>query len=145
MSSIRITSLGLMAVLALGIAACTPQDPDITEEEQVGADQRPEPQTDDGEDNGDGEAGGDVFTFVAEDIEFTDAPTEVTAGTVTFELINDGGATHNVVIDETGENVVEADGGETATGTVDLEPGEYNYHCDIPGHQDLMNGTFTVS
>lgn len=148
----RMLLRGLVAVLALGMAACTLQEPDVTPEEQVGAEQRADMTEDseggeggDGEDGGEG-GGGDTYTFVAVDIEFEEAPTEVAAGSVTFELVNDGSADHNVVVKEVGdEAVVEAAGGETATGTVDLEPGEYTYECSIPGHAGSMNGSFTVS
>lgn len=144
MSLIRTLSLGLVAALALAVVACTPQDPDVTPEEQVGAEQRPDP-AENGDDNGAEEPTGEVYTFVAVDIAFDEAPTDVAAGTVTFELVNEGGATHNVVVDDLDQTVVEANGGETVTGTVTLEAGEYGYHCAIPGHENLMNGTFTVS
>lgn len=147
MSSIRTLSLGIVAALALSIAACTPQEPDVTPDEQVGAEQRPEPAEDGegGEGGGSEEPAGEIYTFVAVDIAFDEAPSEVAAGPVTFELVNEGGATHNVVVDDLGQTVVEANGGETVTGNVTLEPGEYRYHCSIPGHENLMNGTFTVS
>lgn len=144
MSSIRILSVGLAAVLALALASCSPQEPDVTPEQQVGAEQRPEPEEENGEGGGE-EPAGETVTFVAVDIAFEEAPSEVPAGSVTFELVNDGGIMHNVVVDDLGEKVVEAQGGETATGTVELEPGEYRYHCDVPGHESGMNGTFTVS
>ncbi|MEX0660081.1 MAG: cupredoxin domain-containing protein [Egibacteraceae bacterium] len=149
MSSIRISLLGLVAALAVAGTACTPQEPDVTPEEQVGAAQRPEEPAENGEDAGDdaeGEGGGETVTFVAEDILFADAPSEVPAGSVTFELLNDGSADHDVTIDDLGgEPIVEAPGGETATGTAELEPGEYEYYCSVPGHKSSMNGTFTVT
>lgn len=149
MSSIRISSLGLVAAVVLAGTACTPQEPDVTPEEQVGAAQRPEEPAEDGEDTGEdggGEGGGEAVTFVAEDILFADAPSEVPAGSVTIELVNDGSADHDVTIDALGdEPLVVAAGGETATGTVELEPGEYEYYCSVPGHEGSMNGTFTVS
>ncbi|MGI8874234.1 MAG: cupredoxin domain-containing protein [Egibacteraceae bacterium] len=149
MSSIRISSLGLVAALVLAGTACSPQEPDVTPEEQVGAEQRPEEPADNGEgtgEDGGGEGGGETVTFVAEDITYADAPTEVPAGSVTIELVNDGSADHDVTIDDLGdEPVVEAAGGETATATAELEPGEYEYHCSVSGHESSMNGTLTVT
>lgn len=146
MSSFRTLSLAVLAVVALAIAGCTVQEPDVTPEEQVGAEQRPDPEDEgDGEGNGEGGSGGETLTFTAVDIEFEEAPTEAPAGSVTIELVNDGSANHDVTIEELDETVVEAAGGETATGTIDLEPGEYNYFCSVPGHESSMSGTFTVS
>ncbi|HVL99501.1 MAG TPA: plastocyanin/azurin family copper-binding protein [Egibacteraceae bacterium] len=144
----RILMLALVAVLALGIGACTPQEPDVTEEEQVGAAQRPEePAEGEAEDGGNGEAGGETFTFVAVDIDWGDHPSELPAGDVTLELDNQGGIFHDLVIEELGNEVVaEAEGGETDSGTVTLEPGEYTIFCDVPGHRQAgMETTVTVS
>lgn len=149
MSRMRILSLGLAAMLALAMGACTMQEPDITEEEQVGAEQRPEPE-EEGDGGGEGEGGepsGDTFTFVAEDIAWADHPSELPAGDVTLELDNQGGAPHDITIEELGdETVAEAAGGETASGDVTLEPGEYTVYCSVPGHRGAgMETTVTVA
>jgi plastocyanin len=66
------------------------------------------------------------------------------AGTITVELSCEDAVNHNLVIEETDEVVAECAPGETVTGTVDLEPGEYTYICTIPGHESTMRGTLTV-
>ncbi len=76
-------------------------------------------------------------------------PTTATAeaGTVTFALSSDA-VVHNVVIEGVNDDavVVEAQAGETATGTVDLEAGDYTYFCNVAGHREAgMEGTLTVS
>ncbi len=88
----------------------------------------------------------DAIVFVAIDNFYTEAPDTVPAGEVTFAIVNEGLAVHNVVIEELGDlNVVEADGGEVDVGDVTLEAGEtYTYYCDIPGHRETMEGTFEV-
>ncbi len=93
-----------------------------------------------------GGAAGDGATFVADDIVFTQAPSDVPAGQVTVELVNEGAIVHDVVIEEIGDEVVAtANGGETATGQVELEPGTYTYYCSIAGHRSAgMEGTLTV-
>lgn len=147
MSRMRILLLGLAAVLVLG--ACTAQEPEITAEDQVRAEDRPA--EDAGAEGAEGTEGeeeapaADVAgTFVAIDIDFPDYPTEIVQGD-TVELRNDGGIFHNVVIDDTGEEVLAADGGQSDTWTVDLEPGTYPFHCDVPGHEAAgMVGEFTV-
>jgi plastocyanin len=142
----RKTYVALLLPLAFVLAGCFDGTPEFSEAEQV-----PESQRATAEGEGDDAAGGNgegapSVRFVAVDIDFEEAPAEVPAGLVEFELVNDGNARHNVVLDDLGnELVVEADGGETAVGSIELEPGEYAYHCDIPGHEQAMSGTFTVT
>lgn len=88
----------------------------------------------------------DALVFVAIDIAFEDPPATATAGDLTFALDNQGGIEHNVVIEELDDElVVEAPGGETATGDVSLDAGSYTYYCSIPGHREAgMEGTLDV-
>ncbi len=145
MSRLRIMALAAVVLLTLA-AACTPQEPDITLNDQVPADQRTEEETP----GADGETGGDAgagdSTFVAIDIDFESAPTELPAGEVEITLVNEGQALHNVTIPTLGGEtpIVEATPGETASDIVTLEPGTYEYFCSVPGHESLMSGEFTV-
>ena len=69
----------------------------------------------------------------------------VPAGTVVFNLINDGKTPHNFSIaGMTSDNLAPA---ATATMTVDLSTaGDYSYLCTLPGHAEAgMQGTLTVS
>jgi plastocyanin len=70
---------------------------------------------------------------------------EAEAGEISVALTCEGGVNHNFVIDETDEEVAECAPGETAEGTVELEPGEYTYVCTVPGHEQRMRGTLSVS
>ncbi len=82
--------------------------------------------------------GTDVLTF---------EPSEMvaTAGEITIELTSQSAVAHDVVIDETAEQVVSAGAGQTAVGTVTLEPGAYTFFCSIPGHRASgMEGVLTV-
>ena len=93
--------------------------------------------------------GGDAaegLAFTAVDIEFTSAPTgTVPAGELEVVLVNEGQTLHNVTIPALGDSpIVEAEGGEEASGSVTLEPGTYQYICSVPGHESLMNGEFTA-
>lgn len=104
---------------------------------------------------GDDQAGGDGDSAAGSEgvveVLGTDAlafePEELTAtgGEVTVELTSGEGVLHTFAIDETDDVVVEAAAGATATGTVNLEPGEYTFYCDVPGHREAgMEGTLTV-
>jgi plastocyanin len=93
-----------------------------------------------------GGGGGAAAEFVAVDIEYSQAPTELPAGPVTASLTNDGAIEHNVVIEELdNRKILDAPPGETVTAEVELEPGEYTYFCDVAGHRTTMEGTLTVS
>jgi plastocyanin len=128
----------VLAVLAL--AACSKQAPEVSANEQVPADQRTEAGASEGGSEG-GAAGGGA-TWVAVDIAFDAAPETLPAGETEITLENQGSAVHNVTID--GETIVEAQGGDTETGSVNLEPGTHEYVCSVPGHDSLMNGEITV-
>ncbi|HEX6255002.1 MAG TPA: plastocyanin/azurin family copper-binding protein [Euzebyales bacterium] len=99
---------------------------------------------------GDGEGGGETASnepvFVAIDIEYESAPSELPTGDVDLTFENNGAIEHNVTIEELGdETVLDAAGGDTDEATVTLEAGEYTYYCSVPGHRATMEGTFTVS
>ena len=81
--------------------------------------------------------GQDNLTWDAEEL-------TVDAGEVTVILTCEPGVNHNFVIEDTGEEVVACDRGETETGTVELEAGEYTYVCTVPGHEQTMRGTLIV-
>jgi plastocyanin len=84
--------------------------------------------------------------FVAVDIDYAEAPDSLSPGGHVFRLVNEGGLAHTVTIEEVDDRtVVEAGGGETATGDVELEPGTYTYYCSVPGHREAgMEGTLEV-
>ena len=69
------------------------------------------------------------------------------AGSVTFDVTNDGTITHNLQIEGNGveETTDDLAPGDTGELTVDLKPGSYEMYCTIDGHKDLgMEGTVTV-
>lgn len=135
-----------VAAVSLLLAACSPQEPEIAVEEQIPADQRGD-DTGDGADDGDaGEPAGETVTITAVDLGFEGVPASLEPGSYTFELDNTGSLEHNIVVEELGDElVVEAMGGDSATGTVALdEPGTYTIYCSIPGHRSSMEATIEV-
>lgn len=121
----HVRQAAVMAMIAGVVAACGGgDDPTISE----------------------GGAGASSISVVAGDLFFKPTELDAAAGTVTVELENQGAAVHTLVIEETGDTTVaEADGGETDTGTIELEPGTYTFYCDVPGHREGgMEGTLTV-
>ena len=89
-----------------------------------------------------------TINVVVDDFSFTLDTLETGAGTVTFVILNNGAMPHDFAI--RGEHVVQKTpmikSGDSATLTVELEPGTYTYFCTIAGHEQLgMSGTFTVT
>jgi plastocyanin len=68
----------------------------------------------------------------------------VDAGTLSVAIVCERGANHNLVIEETGEEVAACAPGQTAFGEVTLDPGLYTYVCTVPGHEVTMRGVLEV-
>ncbi len=152
----RITTMVLAAAVALALAACTQQEPEISVNEQVPADARvaaaPEGEGGEGEGGEGGEAAagdaeGEPSTWVSVDVDFAEVDTELPADTpIALTLINEGNLPHNIVIEEEGSDpVVDVGGGETDAATITLPAGEYTFYCSIPGHRGTMEEIVTVS
>lgn len=94
--------------------------------------------------------GGEAITLAGIANEFDKEEIEAPAGRVVIEFDNkDGGVVHNLHVfkgddadgDSVGETELEA-GPITQTLTLELEPGDYFYQCDV--HPNTMSGTLTV-
>ena len=84
---------------------------------------------------------GEMFIELSED--------SFAAGSYTFEVVNDGSATHDFVVERDGGEVASTDTippGTSTTLTVDLEPGEYVFYCSVANHRAMgMEVTVTVT
>jgi uncharacterized cupredoxin-like copper-binding protein len=74
---------------------------------------------------------------------------ELTAGSITFEVVNSGSATHDFVVEQDGNDIAGTDSiapGDSTTLTVDLAPGQYVVYCSVGDHRSLgMETTVTVT
>jgi plastocyanin len=74
---------------------------------------------------------------------------DLTAGTYDVEVVNDGSATHDLVVERDGDDVAASEDigpGASTTLTVALEPGEYVFYCSIGNHRAMgMELTVTVT
>jgi len=62
------------------------------------------------------------------------------AGSYEIQVVNNGSATHDLVVERDGSDVAESDDvgpGDTTTLSVDLEPGEYVFYCSIGNHRAM--------
>jgi plastocyanin len=81
-------------------------------------------------------------------LRFSKETLEAAAGAITLVMENPSPLEHNIAVrgegvDEQGEVVGQ---GEESRVTVELEAGEYEFYCSVPGHDEAgMNGTLTVS
>ncbi|MBA2523023.1 MAG: cupredoxin domain-containing protein [Solirubrobacterales bacterium] len=97
-------------------------------------------------------SGGGATVDIAADpsgsLAFTKTDISTTAGSDTINFDNESSTPHNVDIEDAdGNDVAEIEtiSGSTATTTADLQPGEYTFYCNIPGHREAgMEGTLTV-
>jgi uncharacterized cupredoxin-like copper-binding protein len=91
--------------------------------------------------------GGETVAISETEYKIDPADPSVKAGSVTFDVSNDGTTAHDLEIEGNGiEEVTDTiEPGGSAQLTVDLEPGTYEMYCTIGGHADLgMEGEVTV-
>jgi plastocyanin len=85
---------------------------------------------------------------VADEYSFDPETLVATAGEITIALRNDGALAHNLRVLRGGEEIGGTptfQGGETRSGSVAVEPGEYELVCTVGNHADLgMTGTLEV-
>lgn len=91
--------------------------------------------------------GGNTIAVELKDYAITLSPSTASAGMVTFNVRNSGPSAHNfnVRMGDEEKGVMTLDPGKTATLTLDLKAGSYDFRCNVPAHSLLgMKGTLTV-
>ncbi len=91
--------------------------------------------------------GGETVDISETEYKIDPADPSVKAGSVTFNVTNDGSTVHDLEIEGDGvEEVTDTiQPGDSDELTVDLKPGTYEMYCTIDGHADLgMEGEVTV-
>lgn len=130
------------AALAVPIAGCGGDDDDDTSADTGAA---TEAATTTG---GAASGGGEAVDMSLTDFALNPADPTVKAGTVTFNVTNDGGTTHALEVEGPGEEVETEDlaPGDSAKLTVDLsKPGTYEMYCPVGNHKDMgMEGDVKV-
>jgi plastocyanin len=126
--------------LAVGASACGGDDDDGAAEPAT---------TEETTTGGGAGGGGHHITLTADpggDLSFDQTELTAPAGEVTIELVNESGIPHNVEVEGNGvEEVSETITEGTTELTLDLQAGEYEFYCAVPGHREGgMEGTFTV-
>ena len=127
------------ALLALPIAGCGDDDDDGGDESTTEA----------ATTSTTGGGAGGAVSISETEYALDPADPTVPAGTVTFNVRNDGQTTHALEVEGPGEEAEteNIDPGGSAELTVDLsEPGTYEFYCPVDGHKDKgMEGEITVN
>jgi uncharacterized cupredoxin-like copper-binding protein len=102
-----------------------------------------------GTSTGSGQPAGSTKLVVI-DFKFEPKTVNVSAGKITFWLVNNGPSAHDMVVaDSSGKTLFRStlvQNGNTETFEVSLQAGSYIFYCDVPGHRAAgMEGTLTVS
>ena len=91
----------------------------------------------------------ETITATEADFSITVDEDSLAAGDYTIEVVNDGDASHDLVVERDGEDVAASDSispGESTTLEVSLEPGEYVFYCSVGNHRQMgMELTVEVS
>lgn len=147
----RRTQLALVVVLAIAAAACSPQDPEVSVNEQVPADQQVAEAAEGEEGEAAAPAGADFAAaeavWVADGLAFTEAPDSMPADGAVIGLEIIGGIPHNVVFEgfQGDTELVEGAGEGQFAASVSVPAGTYTYYCSIAGHRAAgMEGEITV-
>jgi plastocyanin len=83
---------------------------------------------------------GQQITATEADFSISLDSTDLKAGDYAIEVVNDGGATHDLVVEKDGADVAKSDTiapGETGTVSVTLVPGKYVFYCSIGTHRAM--------
>lgn len=88
--------------------------------------------------------GADLVVVGRDNLQWDVEQLRATEGEISIALVCEDAVNHNLVIEETGEEVAVCSPGRSDVGTVTLEPGSYTYVCTVPGHERTMRGTLTV-
>ena len=130
--------LSLLALGALGLAACGDDD----EETTAAAETR---------DHGRGARRGEAVALEADPdggLAYVQDSLDAPAGAVTIEFDNPSSTGHDVVVEDgDGNEVTRTDviSDDTATAAGEFEAGDYTYYCSVSGHREAgMEGTLTV-
>jgi plastocyanin len=95
-----------------------------------------------------GSTQGQAITATEADFSISVDEDTLTAGSYTVEVVNNGNASHDLVIQQGDNDIAKSDSigpGDTTTLTVDLQPGEYVFYCSIGNHRQMgMEKTVTV-
>ena len=81
-----------------------------------------------------------TITATEEDFSISVDEESLAAGSYEIEVVNAGGASHDLVVERDGEDVAATEilsPGGSETLSVDLEPGTYVFYCSVGAHRSM--------
>lgn len=134
-----VAASALAAVSLGGVAACSSDDSSTKTDDKAATDKAATDK---------GSSSATAVKVEGKEYEFIPPAVEAVAegGKITVEFSNKGTIEHDFTVEgHEDETIAAPKPGETVTGSVTLEAGEYVIYCSIAGHRDMgMEGTLTV-
>ena len=148
-STLRRRGAALTLALALsGLAACSSSGTSSSSSTSTST-SASDPAASSAGSSSSGQSSATAITATEADFSIKLASTNLTAGSYTITVDNQGRATHNLIVEKDGANVAKSDTlapGASGTVTVDLQPGSYVFYCGIGNHRAMgMEVTVNVS
>jgi uncharacterized cupredoxin-like copper-binding protein len=75
------------------------------------------------------------LTVTAGDLFFKPKEATVPAGRIDVSLVNDGQIEHTLAIQDRDDFKLSVQKGGKDQGRMELQPGDYTFYCDVPGHR----------
>jgi plastocyanin len=151
----RRSATALMAISLAALGACSSDDEggrDTTATTPSSSAQAPSTPGDAGSStSSDAGGGSEQQSLAAGLVDFAiELPeTQLAAGEYEFEVVNEGRASHDFIVERDGKKVAGTEilsPGDSASLSVDLEPGEYVVYCSVGNHRGMgMETTVTVT
>lgn len=134
--------LALLALVPFALAACGGDDE---------APPPPPPEAEEPAEEPEANGAAETLDVTADpdgDLAYEEDSLTAEAGEVRIDLDNPSTVPHDVSVEDTDGNDVggtEVITNDSASATLDLEPGEYTFYCSVPGHREAgMEGPLTV-
>lgn len=138
----RGAAVGVLAVAAALLTACggSSSDGDDAAATTTSASSETTSSSPAGESSASSPSAVETITATEADFSITLDEDSRVAGEYEIEVVNEGNATHDLVVERDGEDVAASDTigpGESTTLTVTLDEGEYVFYCSIGNHRSM--------